>query len=189
MPSLSFVKVKLLKKKKKNPNYPTYCSSRANLLYRIECELPETPDRFQDNGYFWPENSATVIPCLEDRLNSLERGMGEMTRMMRQMVDRSSFGTSCGTGSQLSKSLYDEPLAGEGQPALSTWPPLSLPKPIRLIRDLQSEFFGKPDHPSADTLMGDVATREIADSKLSQKLIQLYIPYLSIYLPIYCLDY
>lgn len=159
-------------------HFMLYLFATGLTCHRIECELPETPERFQDSSYFWPD-ATTAIPCLDERLISLERSMGEMARMMRQMMDQSSSNVSCASSSHFSRSPHhDGPLSAEGASLLSIWP-LSLPKPVRLIRELQSEFFGTTDNSySLDTVthhgMGDVFAKGVIDSKLSEKLIRLY---------------
>ncbi|KAJ5090237.1 Transcriptional activator of proteases prtT [Penicillium argentinense] len=146
---------------------------RRCLSLRLECELPETPDRFQDNASTWSDANSS-IPSIEERLLHLERGMGEMIHLMRQMVNHTS--TIAGSGSprsQVSRSVDES--AGEN----GALPPFTL-KPVQLIRNLQVECFNGRDNLTPDTdLLGDVVSLGIIDAKLSYKLIELFIEYYS----------
>ncbi|KAJ6072641.1 hypothetical protein N7467_010726 [Penicillium canescens] len=142
---------------------------RRCLSLRLECELPETSERFQDNASTWSD--ATAVPSIEERLVSLERGMGEMIHLMRQMVDRppGMFGR---LNSQARSGSIDE--ASNDSVSASLYPL----KPAQLIRDLQAECFGERDHFSSDDdILGDIVTQGIVDSKLSLKLIELFVEY------------
>jgi hypothetical protein len=132
---------------------------------RLECELPETTERFQDNASTWSDATA-AIPSIEERLVSLERGMGEMIHLMRQMVNRSP-SMSCSPASQPRSNSID----GSGSESMSSsfYPP----KPAQLIRDLQAECFGERDHSAEADILGDIVTQGIVDAKLSHKLIEL----------------
>ncbi|OJJ44096.1 hypothetical protein ASPZODRAFT_829210 [Penicilliopsis zonata CBS 506.65] len=142
---------------------PRSHACRRCLSLRIDCELPETPERFQDNALAWSDATGP-IPFLEERLNSLERGMGDMTRMMRQMLDRSpnvsgSVASHSSRGSDLDEaSLGDAALA---------------PKPVHLMRKLQAELFGETGQTTS--CVGDFVSKGIIDSKLSLKLIRLFV--------------
>ncbi|CAG8421507.1 unnamed protein product [Penicillium salamii] len=143
---------------------------RRCLSLRLECELPETNDRFQDNASTWSDASA--IPSIEERLVSLERGMGEMIHLMRQMVNHSPTTSSSFTWQARSNSI-DGTVSNDS--ALS---PLYSIKPAQLIRDLQVECFGERDHFSADAdILGDIVTQGIIDSKLSVKMIEFFVEY------------
>ncbi|CAG8052922.1 unnamed protein product [Penicillium olsonii] len=140
---------------------------RRCLSLRLECELPETNDRFQDNVSTWSDASA--IPSIEERLVSLERGMGEMIHLMRQMVNHSPTMSSSFTSQARSNSI-DGAVSND---SLSS--SLYSIKPAQLIRDLQAECFGERDHFSADADTLDVVTQGIIDSKLSVKMIELWV--------------
>lgn len=133
---------------------------------RLECELPETPDRFQDNASTWSDANA-AIPSIEERLLHLEHGMGEMIHLMRQMVSHTS--TIAGSPrSQVSRSVDESTLGENGM-----LPPFTL-KPVQLIRDLQLECFSGRDTLNADAdIFGDVVSLGIVDIKLSYKLMEL----------------
>lgn len=113
-----------------------------------------------------------AIPSIEERLTSLERSMGEMTRLMREMIDRSP-STSYSSASQSTQSINLDEASSEGS-TISHF----LPKPAHLIQELQSEFFGEADAPNTQ-LPGDLVTKGIVDSRLSMKLMQLCVPLLN----------
>ncbi|KAJ5596456.1 Transcriptional activator of proteases prtT [Penicillium hetheringtonii] len=50
---------------------------RRCLSLRLDCELPETPDRLQDHNSAWSDANST-IPTIEERLLHLEHGMVRM---------------------------------------------------------------------------------------------------------------
>lgn len=135
-------------------------------LSRLECELPETQDRFQDNASTWSDANA-AIPSIEERLTSLERGMGEMIHLMRQMVNQPS--TAGGSPhSHVARSVEELPTSDQGP-----LPSFTL-KPVQLIRDLQHECFNGRENYSSDVdLLGDVVSQGIIDAKLSLKLVEL----------------
>lgn len=109
----------------------------------------------------------TAIPSIEERLVSLERGMGEMIHLMRQMVNQSPI-ISGSPSSHVARSI-DETVTSE----CGTVSPFTL-KPVQFIRDLQIECFSERDNFSADGhLLADVVSRGVIDSKLSLKLIEL----------------
>lgn len=145
---------------------------RRCLSLRLECELPETQDRFfQDNASTWSEANA-AIPSIEERLVSLERGMGEMIHLMRQMVNQPS--NASGSPNSYAGRGLDE-ASNENGPV----PSFSL-KPVQLIRDLQIECFnGRDNFPTDVDLLGDVVSQGIIDAKLSLKLIELFVEYFS----------
>ncbi|KAJ5216984.1 Transcriptional activator of proteases prtT [Penicillium chermesinum] len=145
---------------------------RRCLSLRLECELPETPDRYQDTTSSWSDANA-AIPSIEERLVSLERGMGEMIHLMRQMVNNSPRDCPSRHGSR--NNSIDEAAANNNAPA----PHVTL-KPVQFIRDLQVECFGERDQFSTETeLLGDVVSQGIVDAKLSLKLIELFVDYFS----------
>ena len=90
--------------------------------------------------------------------------------MMRQMLDHSP-GLANGAIPHPTKSiLTDETASMEGSPSSPF-----LPKPVRLIQDLQSDFFGEAESPTVESpLSGDGAAKGAIDSKLSLKLLQTY---------------
>ncbi|KAJ5302813.1 Transcriptional activator of proteases prtT [Penicillium atrosanguineum] len=143
---------------------------RRCLSLRLECELPETQDRFfQDNVSTWSEANA-AIPSIEERLVSLERGMGEMINLMRQMANQSS-NASGSPNSHAARSLDDSPSEHGQVPSFSL-------KPVQLIRDLQIECFNGRDNYTTDVdLLGDIVSQGIIDAKLSLKLIELFAEY------------
>ncbi|OQD73307.1 hypothetical protein PENDEC_c016G00619 [Penicillium decumbens] len=145
---------------------------RRCLSLRLECELPETQDRFyQDSASTWSEANA-AIPSIEERLVSLERGMGEMIHLMRQMVNQPS--NASGSPNPYAAGGLDE-ASNENGPV-----PSFCLKPVQLIRDLQSECFNRRDNFSTDVdLLDDVVSRGIIDAKLSLKLIELFVEYFS----------
>lgn len=133
---------------------------------RLECELPETPDRYQDNVSTWSDANA-AIPSIEERLVSLERGMGEMMHMMRQMMNKSPRTSPSRHGSR--NNSIDEAASNDN----TSGPHITL-KPVQFIRDLQLECFGERNQFSSETeVMGDVVSQGIVDAKLSLKLIEL----------------
>lgn len=138
----------------------------ADSLSRLECELPETQDRFHDSASTWSDANA-AIPSIEERLTSLERGMGEMIHLMRQMINHPS--TAGGSPhSQVARSVEDL-VTGDQGPI----PSFTL-KPVQLIRDLQSECFNGRENFNSDVdLLGDVVSQGIIDAKLSLKLVEL----------------
>ncbi|KAJ5216309.1 Transcriptional activator of proteases prtT [Penicillium cinerascens] len=146
---------------------------RRCLSLRLECELPETQDRFfQDNASTWSEANA-AIPSIEERLVSLERGMGEMIHLMRQMVNQPS--NASGSPSSFAGRGLDETSNENNGPV----PSFSL-KPVQLIRDLQIECFnGRENFPTDVDLLGDIVSQGIIDAKLSLKLIELFVEYFS----------
>ncbi|RAH85641.1 transcriptional activator of proteases prtT [Aspergillus japonicus CBS 114.51] len=149
---------------------------RRCLSLRIDCKLPETTDRFQDNASMWSD-ATSAIPSIEERLNSLERSMREMTSMMRQMLDQSPV-TPTGIPPCWTRATnVDDGTSSEGSPSSPF-----LPKPVRLIQDLQSEFFGETENSS---YMSEGIAKGGLDSKLSLKLLQIFVdnfgPYVSIY--------
>ncbi|KAJ5899752.1 Transcriptional activator of proteases prtT [Penicillium taxi] len=145
---------------------------RRCLSLRLECELPETPDRYHDNA-FWSDANA-AIPSLEERLVSLEHGMGEMIDLMRHMVKSSSSSSPNANTHVTRNNSIDEAMSD------SRTGPLFALKPVQFIRDLQAECFGERDHFSSEAdLMGDVVSQGIVDAKLSLKLIELFVDYFS----------
>lgn len=142
--------------------------SRLIGIKRLECELPETTERFQDNASTWSD--ATAIPSIEERLVSLERGMGEMIHLMRQMVNRSPIMPCTPTSQPRSNSI-------DGTGSTASLSPSFYPlKPAQIIRDLQAECFGERDHFSDADILGDIVTQGIVDAKLSSKLIDMCVP-------------
>jgi hypothetical protein len=139
--------------------YADYCHKR------LDCELPETTERFQDNASTWSD--ATAVPSIEERLVSLERGMGEMIHLMRQIV-KSSPSMPCSPTFQTRNHSIDGTSSSDSMS--SSFYPL---KPAQLIRDLQAECFGERAHFSDADILGDIVTQGIVDSKLSVKLIEL----------------
>lgn len=149
---------------------------RTNLCFpinkRLDCELPETPERFQDGISTWSDAN-TAIPSLEERLVSLERNMGEMMHLMRQMVNRSPRMPPSPASQATGSISMDETGSCESGPSS-----LFILKPAQLIRDLQAECFGERNHFSTDVdIVGDVVTQGIVDSKLSLKLIELCVDF------------
>ncbi|KAI9931267.1 hypothetical protein MW887_010929 [Aspergillus wentii] len=118
----------------------------------------------------WSDATAS-IPSIEERLASLERSIGEMTRTMRQMMDRSPSMSSAST-SQLARSVAtDETASYDGSP-----PSPLVPKPVHMIQELHSEFFGEMDGFGAGAnFSSDIVSKGIIDSKLSLKLTQLFV--------------
>ncbi|KAJ5928665.1 Transcriptional activator of proteases prtT [Penicillium verhagenii] len=141
---------------------------RRCLSLRLECELPETPDRYQDGASTWSDANA-AIPSIEERLVSLERGMGEMIHLMRQMVNQPPAISTPNFPSR------NNSIDGSTDSA----PGFTL-KPVQFIRDLQVECFGERDQfPAEGDLLGDVVSQGIVDAKLSLKLIELFVDYFS----------
>lgn len=140
--------------------------AEADRFSRLDCELPETAERFQDNMSTWSDANATT-PSIEDRLMSLERGMGEMMHLMRQMVNQASnVGGSPSSQGLRSQSIDESTLPDQG-PALAL-------QPVQFIQDLQVELFGERDRFSTETdMLGDVVSRGVIDAKLSLKLIEM----------------
>ncbi|KAJ5168961.1 Transcriptional activator of proteases prtT [Penicillium canariense] len=138
------------------------------MLIRLDCELPETQDRFQDNASTWSDANMT-IPSIEERLVSLERGMGEMIHLMRQMVNQPS---------TISDSPHSQAGRSVDEAHLDKWSPSFTLKPVQFIRDLQIEYFRDQFSSEAD-LLGDVVSQGIIDAKLSLKLIELFGEYYS----------
>ncbi|KAI9037913.1 Zn(II)2Cys6 transcription factor domain-containing protein [Aspergillus affinis] len=143
---------------------------RRCLSLRIECQLPETSERSQDNASMWSD-ATTAIPSIEERLSSLERSMREMTGMLRQIINQPPSISSM-SAPQLTQSTNTEETASIESSQFSPF----LPKPIRLIQELQSEFFGEPNciTPSSP-FCGSNMEKGIIDSKLSLKLMQLFV--------------
>lgn len=113
----------------------------------------------------WSDANA-AIPSIEERLNSLERGMGEMIHLMRQMVHQSS--TIGGSPHSHAARSVDEIGTSDNVPMSFTL------RPVQLIRDLQIECFSGRDNLSSDVdLLGDVVSQGIIDVKLSLKLLEL----------------
>lgn len=107
------------------------------------------------------------MPSFEERLNSLERSMGEMIHLMRQTVSQ-SFNGRGSPSSHVSRSV-DEMAPSDGGEV----PSFTL-KPIQIIRDLQIECFGGRNNLSSDVdHQGDVVSQGIRDAKFSFKLIEL----------------
>ncbi|KAB8072941.1 transcriptional activator of proteases prtT [Aspergillus leporis] len=143
---------------------------RRCLSLRIDCQLPETSERFQDNAPMWSD-ATTAIPSIEERLTSLERSMREMTGMLRQILNQTPSVSNISVP-PLARSVHtDETASVEG----GSFGPF-LPKPVRLIQDLQSEFFGETTHiPVESPFLGVSFEKGILDSKLSLKLVQLFV--------------
>jgi hypothetical protein len=94
--------------------------------------------------------------------------MGEMIHLMRQMVNQPS--NASGSPNSYAARSQDE-ASSENGPVSS----FSL-KPVQLIRDLQIECFnGRDNFPTDVDLLGDVVSQGIIDTKLSLKLIELYV--------------
>lgn len=141
-------------------------TKKLTVFKRLECELPETPDRFQDQASAWPDSNG-AIPSIEERLLHLEHGMGEMIHLMRQMVNNTS-NLAGSPRSQATRSL-DESTSGE----IGALPPFTI-KPVQFIRDLQLECFSGRDGLTGDAdIIGDVVSLGIIDIKLSYKLMEL----------------
>ncbi|KAJ6171401.1 hypothetical protein N7470_000468 [Penicillium chermesinum] len=138
----------------------------------LNASFQKPPDRYQDTTSSWSDANA-AIPSIEERLVSLERGMGEMIHLMRQMVNNSPRDCPSRHGSR--NNSIDEAAANNNAPA----PHVTL-KPVQFIRDLQVECFGERDQFSTETeLLGDVVSQGIVDAKLSLKLIELFVDYFS----------
>ncbi|KAK1144224.1 hypothetical protein N8T08_005637 [Aspergillus melleus] len=116
-------------------------------------------------------DATTAIPSIEERLTSLERSMREMTGMLRQIINQPPSISSM-SAPQLTQSTNTEETASIEGNQFSPF----LPKPIRLIQELQSEFFGEPSciTPSSP-FCGSNMEKGIIDSKLSLKLMQLFV--------------
>lgn len=89
-----------------------------------------------------------------------------MTRMMREMVDKSPC-VSYSSTSQSSHCVSMDEASSDGSTILHF-----VPKPAHMIQELQSEFFGEVDSPNSQS-GGDLVTKGIIDSRLSMKLMQL----------------
>ncbi|PLB54853.1 Zn(II)2Cys6 transcription factor of proteolytic enzymes [Aspergillus steynii IBT 23096] len=143
---------------------------RRCLSLRIECQLPETSERFQDNASMWSD-ATTAIPSIEERLTSLERSMREMTGMLRQIINQPPSIASMSAPQLTQSTNTEETVSIEG----NQFSPF-LPKPIRLIQELQSEFFGEPSVLTPSTpFCGNSMEKGFIDSKLSLKLMQLFV--------------
>ncbi|KAL1999876.1 hypothetical protein VTN02DRAFT_3858 [Thermoascus thermophilus] len=156
---------------------PRSHACRRCLSLRIDCELPEAPDRYQDSALAWPEASAVISSSIEERLSSLERSMGELTSMMRRILEHSPnpSRSSPSRSTMLARRFEVEDSPAEEGVHLS----LYVPKPVHLIRELQSEFFGaKEDFTSEAHLLGDIVTKGLIDSKLAKRLIRLFVEHL-----------
>ena len=115
-------------------------------------------------------DATTAIPSIEERLTSLERSMREMTGMLRQIINQPPSISSM-SAPQLTQSTNTEETASVEGNQFSP----SLPKPIRLIQELQSEFFGEPSGFTPSTpFCGSPMEKGFMDSKLSLKLMQMY---------------
>ncbi|KAJ5155225.1 Transcriptional activator of proteases prtT [Penicillium capsulatum] len=141
-------------------------SDEADYRERLDCELPETPERFQDNSSTWSDAN-TAIPSIEERLVALERGMGEMMHLMRQMINQSSNAGGSPSSQAMRSQSVDESTAND------QGPPPTL-QPVQFIQDLQVELCGERDHLS-ETDLGDVVSSGVIDAKLSLKLMELYV--------------
>jgi hypothetical protein len=96
--------------------------------------------------------------------------MGEMIHLMRQMVNHSPSMSSSLTSQARSNSIDG---TNSSDSVSSSLHPI---KPAQLIRDLQAECFGERDHFASDgDILGDIVTQGIVDSKLSMKLIELFV--------------
>lgn len=113
-----------------------------------------------------------AIPSIEERLTFLERGMGEMTRMMRDIVGRSP-SIPCSSALQSTQSISTPDASNEGSPFTHC-----TPNPGRQFQELQSEFFGGIEAANPQ-LLGDMTTKGIIVSGLSLKLMQVYAAFLS----------
>lgn len=109
-----------------------------------------------------------AIPSIEERLTSLERSMGEMTRMMREIVGRSP-SISCSSASQLTHGINTPDASHDDTPFTHC-----TPKPGHLFQELQSEIFGGSEAANPQ-LLGDMTTKGIIDSGLSLQLMRLYV--------------
>lgn len=146
--------------------------NRTDLPCRIDCELPETPERYQENALVWSEAAAVIPASIEERLSSLERSMGELTNMMRQMVER--FPNSSNSPAPRSTGWSQTTELDDSRSEASVHLSLYVPKPVHLIRELQSEFFGrKEDFTSEAHLLGDIVSKGLIDTKLGKRLIRL----------------
>lgn len=88
-----------------------------------------------------------------------------MTRMMREMIDRSPSMSQSSSDSAHSINM-------DGASSESSTISYFVPKPVHLIHELQSEFFGDADTPNTP-FPGDIVTKGIIDTSLSIKLVQL----------------
>lgn len=117
----------------------------------------------------WSDANA-AIPPIEERLLSLERGMGEMMHLMRQMLSQSSHAGGSPTSHGMRSQSIDESM-NDGAPG----PQLTL-QPVQFIQDLQLELSGERDCFSSDPdILGDVVSQGIVDAKLSLRLMELYV--------------
>lgn len=92
--------------------------------------------------------------------------------MMRQLLERSPNPSRSSTSrsTMLSRSFELEDSPSEEGVHLS----LYVPKPVHLIRELQSEFFGaKEDFTYEAHLLGDIVTKGLIDYKLAKRLLRL----------------
>ncbi|KNG81366.1 C6 zinc finger domain protein [Aspergillus nomiae NRRL 13137] len=148
----------------------TACNTCRKLKTRIDCQLPETSERFQDSTPMWSD-ATTAIPSIEERLTSLERSMREMTGMLRQILNQSPSVSNISVPPLARSVLTEDTASIEG----NSFGPF-LPRPVRLIQDLQSEFFGETNRiPVESPFLGNSFEKGVLDSKLSLKLVQLFV--------------
>jgi hypothetical protein len=108
-----------------------------------------------------------VSSSIEERLSSLEQSMSELTSMMRQVMETSS------TFSRSPRSRLKMMGNVETEESLSD-DNFHPPKPVHLLTELQSEFFGeKHDFISEANQQGDIITQGLVDAQQANILLQL----------------
>ncbi|PLB38184.1 C6 zinc finger domain protein [Aspergillus candidus] len=153
---------------------------RRCLSLRIDCQLPETADRFQDTSSMWSE-ATTAIPSIEERLISLEKNMKEMTGLLQQMLSQAP-NLSGIQAPQLARSVHTD----DSSTSMDGVSSPHLPRPVRLIQDLQSELMRDTGGFRGDGLsLIDHVPQGAIDPKLSQRLIQLFVEHFGRWISVY----
>lgn len=117
----------------------------------------------------WSE-ATTAIPSIEERLISLEKNMKEMTGLLQQMLSQAP-NLSGISAPQLARSVHTD----DSSTSMDGVSSPHLPRPVRLIQDLQSELMRDTGSFRGDAVsLIDHVPQGAIDPKLSQRLIQLY---------------
>lgn len=117
----------------------------------------------------WTDSAGLTPSSIEERLTSLEQSMRELTTMVRQIMKSSSSPTTR-SSKPVTNMDFDDPISED-----NLHPSPTAPKPVHLITELQSEFFGeKEDFASEAHQLGDIVTQGLIDSRQATRLIQLF---------------
>ena len=162
-----------------------FCVHDLTVLSRIDCEPPDglKPHFEQQDG---------KLLNLEQRFAQLEDKFDELSSLLRRVINQSTGPSSSSEPSmperyvpeQLPKQIPEQippqaktlksPSETESDEDDEETGPY-VPQPVTLIRNLQSQFFGrKGDFTSESFMLGDIVTRDLITSDWAEKLLPMF---------------